>query len=50
MALERTFSDDEEESTLGWALLPQVMEDAGTEDGSLRRSSRNMWLPKRLTR
>ena len=34
-ALERTNSDDDEESTLGWALLPEVMEDAGPEDEGL---------------
>jgi hypothetical protein len=34
-ALERANSDDEEESTLGWALLPEVMEDAGPEDEGL---------------
>lgn len=28
-------SDDDEESTLGWALLPEVMEDAGPEDEHL---------------
>lgn len=33
--MERANSDDEEESTLGWALLPEVMEDAGPEDEGL---------------
>ncbi|WP_394283676.1 hypothetical protein [Corynebacterium sp.] len=33
--MERANSDDEEESTLGWALLPEVMEDAGPVDEGL---------------